>query len=368
MITYEDILLIKDYYGNYQSEDRFNDIIVLIGSMEEIVNKLKSKKIRYNIEAELFLAEDLVEVCNKSHFGLLSICDLTGTILCNFIYTMINPFSEGLAVACRDNKFGYIDKTCKEVIAFEYDYANDFHEGLSSVEKNNKWGYIDKRGKLTIKYQYDYANDFHEGLASVCIKNKWGYIDREGNKAIKFKYASAGNFHEGLAAVERDGKWGYIDRNGKEIIACKYDYASDFQNRKAFVSYIGKRKSINKFGKEVPYLFEKEQTTLVNKKNYSISDGKLYNPSGEEIEIENIKYKNAVMDIKSFLSKKNDSIEEENVYIYNIRTRKISLLDDYIVGTKITLGDGRTVIDVKTDPRKKGAIRMLTKYDNYKLN
>ena len=41
-------------------------------------------------------------------------------------------------------KWGYIDKTGKEVIPIEFDYVSDFSEGLAAVEKNGKYRYIIK--------------------------------------------------------------------------------------------------------------------------------------------------------------------------------------------------------------------------------
>jgi hypothetical protein len=44
-------------------------------------------------------------------------------------------------------KWGFIDKTGKEVIPPVYDYVGAFYEGLARVEKNRKCGFIDKTGK-----------------------------------------------------------------------------------------------------------------------------------------------------------------------------------------------------------------------------
>ena len=61
-------------------------------------------------------------------------------------YTDYYGFSDGLAVVELNDKFGYIDKTGREVIPLIYDYASEFAAGLASVELHGNWGYIDKQG------------------------------------------------------------------------------------------------------------------------------------------------------------------------------------------------------------------------------
>ena len=56
-----------------------------------------------------------------------------------------------------------------------------FSEGLAQVLLNGKWGYIDKTGKEVIPCKYDWAWQFYEGFAQVSTKGKWGYVDKQGN-------------------------------------------------------------------------------------------------------------------------------------------------------------------------------------------
>jgi len=46
-----------------------------------------------------------------------------------------------------NGKYGYVDKTGKEVIPLKYDYADSFREGLARAKLNGKWGYIDRWGR-----------------------------------------------------------------------------------------------------------------------------------------------------------------------------------------------------------------------------
>jgi len=55
---------------------------------------------------------------------------------------------------------------------------------LAGVEKNGKWGFIDKTGKEVIPCTYDYAESFSDGLAKVTINGKANFIDKTGKVVI----------------------------------------------------------------------------------------------------------------------------------------------------------------------------------------
>ena len=60
--------------------------------------------------------------------------------------TTIKPTTTGsadLVMFEKDGKYGF----AKVVIPAKYDKVNDFVEGLAAVEANGKWGFIDKTGK-----------------------------------------------------------------------------------------------------------------------------------------------------------------------------------------------------------------------------
>ena len=200
-------------------------------------------------------------------------------------YDDVRDFSDGMAavavrVAEGHYKWGFIDKTGKEIVPCKYDnpYTGDpyarllsFSEGLAPVciipegktfmpfdYPRGKWGYIDKTGKEVIPLQYDVAGFFSEGLAAVGMKNgketiiraggggvvgtnyhcDHGYIDKTGKLVIPFlPYTVACAFAEGMAAVkDENDKWGYIDKTGKLVVPCRYDYARDFSEGMASVA------------------------------------------------------------------------------------------------------------------------------------
>ena len=54
------------------------------------------------------------------------------------------------------------------------DFAGQSLEGLTRIRLNGKYGFIDKTGREVIPIKYDYVFNFSEGLATVQLNGKWG--------------------------------------------------------------------------------------------------------------------------------------------------------------------------------------------------
>ncbi len=163
-------------------------------------------------------------------------------------YSAIGTFSEGLAAVMegKGSRFGYVDKTGKEIIAPVYQSAKAFADGLAPVQDpvTQKWGYIDSKGTVKIPFKYEKADSFSEGLARVCANGKSGYVDPSGTLVIPMEWPVNYNeetaaFHEGLAAVVgEDGNYGYIDPHGKLVIDTKFYDAGVFDGGIAVCSVL----------------------------------------------------------------------------------------------------------------------------------
>ena len=99
----------------------------------------------------------------------------------------------------------------------KYDNVGNFFEGLAVVGLNMKFGFIDKSGKEVIPLKYDWGYDFSNGLAEVRLNNKYGFIDKSGNEVIPLKYDLTFDFSNGKAKVEFNGESFYIDKQGNRI-------------------------------------------------------------------------------------------------------------------------------------------------------
>ena len=137
--------------------------------------------------------------------------DETGKTVIPFKYDCAWNFHEGLArigisyqgpgSCAGDFKKGFIDQTGKIVIPLKYDYIDDYNiasspfseEGLAVVSigvklgceydvSGGKWGYIDKTGKEIIPLKYDLAGRFSDGLAVVMLNLKWGFVNVTGKE------------------------------------------------------------------------------------------------------------------------------------------------------------------------------------------
>lgn len=129
-------------------------------------------------------------------------------------------FNEGLAAVMVSGKRRFITHDGKKQFDREFVHATDFSQGLAAVqeEENAKFGFIDRTGRDVVKPAFEDAKAFSEGLAAVCLDGRWGYIDTSGQLHIANHYPLfAHEFREGLAVVSDPvrGASMYIDGLGK---------------------------------------------------------------------------------------------------------------------------------------------------------
>ena len=228
-----------DIYDKLANGGMSVDFIAKNGLGEAVMDCFESKK---SNDISLY------QVGRKFKWGYI---DKTGREVIPCLYDYTNDFREGLAMVKMSGKYGFIDKTGREVALCQYDDAENLHEGLAKVRKSGKWGYIDKTGREVAPCKYDDANAFCEGLASVKQSNKWGVIDKTGHEVVPCKYDYTYDFCEGLAEIKKSGKWGFIDNTGREVVPCQYYEVEDFCEGLAVVEKNGKRGYIDKTGREV---------------------------------------------------------------------------------------------------------------------
>jgi len=80
-------------------------------------------------------------------------------------------------------KWGFINKSGKEIIPIKYDHARVFSDGLAAVRLNDKWGFIDPTGKIVTQFKYDEVHQgFSNGRAVVAVGGGGAItIDKKGN-------------------------------------------------------------------------------------------------------------------------------------------------------------------------------------------
>jgi hypothetical protein len=223
---------------------------------------------------EVIVLHEAYSFATNFHEGMAIVAKKFDEIQHNYDAAKGKEVSQRYTVA----KFGYIDKTGKEVIPCEFRNAGNFDGGLASVSKEigllgkTKHGYIDKTNEVVIPFEYDDAVSFADDLAIVKQNKKWGFIDRTGKQVIPCIYEDIGHygdygdsrihisskFDEGLMSVKQNKKWGFIDKTGKIVIPCKYLGVSKFNNGFSIVlkaregNEKGKLIRIDKTGNEMP--------------------------------------------------------------------------------------------------------------------
>lgn len=163
-------------------------------------------------------------------------------------YDKVENFSDGMAVVGKSVKempsflvqqegdflLGYVDMAGKEVIPPSYFFAQDFSEGLALVKKDGKYVFIDKKNNVIFTSKYDASyKSFSNGLCGVRAEKKnvlkYGYIDKKGKLAIPLEYDEITEFNEGGATVKKNGMWEIIDLSGKTIASFSYTYVGPFK-------------------------------------------------------------------------------------------------------------------------------------------
>jgi hypothetical protein len=62
------------------------------------------------------------------------------------------------------------------------------------VRLNDKWGFIDKTGKNITNIEYDDVKPPSQDLFPVRVGIYWGFVDSTGTQVIEPRFAAAGDY------------------------------------------------------------------------------------------------------------------------------------------------------------------------------
>lgn len=122
-----------------------------------------------------------------------------------------------------------------------FDNFEEFSDGLAWAEINGKFGCVDITGKVVIEPKFNKHQKFSEGLAWINEFKETGYILPKGYKSFKPREYVIGK------------KWGYINKNGDIKIPLEFDYAKNFKGCIAQVRIRNKYNFINEKGELLLY-------------------------------------------------------------------------------------------------------------------
>lgn len=143
-----------------------------------------------------FTADILPELVRFNLDGIYGYVDRCANVVIPPTYYYASSFNEGVAIVGNKKMYEIIDRNGKTLIKLDpkidpldtslgkyHKHTRLFHfsNGLARAKINNKYGYINKEGKFMIPANFIDANDFVNGLASVRISaNSWAYVDIKG--------------------------------------------------------------------------------------------------------------------------------------------------------------------------------------------
>lgn len=97
-----------------------------------------------------------------------------------------------------------------------------YSEGLAQAEEEGKWGFVGFGGEVVIPFQYRSVVSFSLGMAAVNLDGKLGVIRPDGSYLIQPEYDTLMPAGYGLYLAQRGDEWGvvsilpYTDASGKE--------------------------------------------------------------------------------------------------------------------------------------------------------
>lgn len=125
-------------------------------------------------------------------------------------YSYIKAYSPDILFLNEDGKKDiYVDASTLQPLDFDSIIDDSewgvFSEGLAVAKKDKKYGYIDPTGKVLIPYQFSYAKGFYNGKAQV---NDSYFIDRTGQPITdnipSFKNLPSGGRYDAIVQRQRN--------------------------------------------------------------------------------------------------------------------------------------------------------------------
>lgn len=115
-------------------------------------------------------------------------CDNTGNKLSEVGYSGAKAPEdmEGpIAVCNAEKKWGFVDRSGKQIIDFKYDDAYSFSNGLAAVKDGDYWKYISVYDRAEIEGGYEMAHPFHNGFTTVKLPEGIAFLRLDYYEGMK---------------------------------------------------------------------------------------------------------------------------------------------------------------------------------------
>jgi len=205
--------------------------------------------------------QELVWVQRDQRIGLAAISgDRAGRILLEPSLDATWDFVDGLAIARRGERMGYLRRNGTWFVEPAWDEAWRYANGYAVVAKDGLHGYLNTEGKLAIAPRFAEADEFGaEGVARVKLGERYGLIRDDGSFVVDPVYTRLDWSDEcsgwitelkgrrglmkvdgapwlaeqwdaiqclargQLLMVRHNGHCGAVDWQGQPVLACEYD-------------------------------------------------------------------------------------------------------------------------------------------------
>lgn len=319
------------------------------------------------LDDDMFIAE------KNNKFGCV---DLSGKELVPFIYDDMKGIVNRAAFVKKSGKYGVVDKTGKVIVPLLYDDV-DLQNGMYIVELNGKNGLFNTQGKLIANPEWDVIYYGNSEVANVCRNGKWGCVNNTtGKLVIPAVYDKALPFFEGIAKIVKDGKAGFVTSDGKVISEPQWDPLIDGNYYNGLIKVYKNKKVgfLDRTGKVVIQpewddagVFDKDGLVNVRKLNWSgiiDSSGKVV-LSTDDMKAALVKLGMAAHEDMNFMSTFQEGLALAMIrgkFYYVDKSGNIPFVGNYTLASPFENGYAR-VYDGKTYDRS-SSIMMGSEDDN----
>lgn len=129
-------------------------------------------------------------------------------------------------IFCENDLYGLRAADGQLLIAPHYQAFFDFdwHSGLACVQHDQRFGYVDRQGREVIACQFEDAFDFVGEHALIAEGGRYGLIDRQGRVTVpcQFDGGEALDYTGAYWSVQQGELWGVIDPSGRWMLPAQY--------------------------------------------------------------------------------------------------------------------------------------------------
>lgn len=140
--------------------------------------------------------------------------------------SMLSQDEDDLEIFTHQGLYGLRNTAGEVLIAPRYQAFFDFdwHSGLACVQYDERFGYVDRQGREVIACQFDEAGQFTGDHALVAMAGRYGLINNLGQLVVpcQFNDGEALDYTGAYWNVQQGELWGVIDPAGRWMLPAQY--------------------------------------------------------------------------------------------------------------------------------------------------